>query len=116
MDGIENAKIVRTSLGVEDHGIMTAYLHMEFACGGQAFGGYALDQYNKTCKSRHGSDFGMEFVKQVLSVLEVTDWEKLPGTFCRIERENGLIVRIGHFMKENWFDPKILADSYKSAA
>ena len=39
----ENAKIRSTHLGKEDHGIMTAYLSLDFGGGCQSFGGFAFE-------------------------------------------------------------------------
>ena len=43
------------------------------------------------------------FVVETLKTLEVSDWGKLPGTLCRIRRERGLIVAVGHIIKDQWF-------------
>lgn len=108
---IENAVVTGTSLGAEDHGIFTAYVYVEgrgFGCG---FGGYALDKYNPDSNERRATAFGMDFIVQVLNTLDVTSWEKLKGTHCRVETEGwgGGILRIGHIIKDKWFDPKALA-------
>jgi hypothetical protein len=63
-------------------------------------------------KRRVGSAYGMEFISRIISTLEVASWEKLPGTVCRVEHEgwDGKIIRIGHFMKDKWFDPRDLKE------
>jgi hypothetical protein len=109
---IRNAKIVKTTLGVEDHGIFSAWLHVDFGGSGQGFGGYALD--GKPAKRngqsiRRGTAFGCDFITGILRTLEVDTWEKLPGTFCRVDGSDGLANRIGHLLKEQWFDPNELA-------
>ncbi len=118
---IENARIKSTHLGEEDHGIFTAMLTlMTGESQAQGFGGYCLDtpkkDENGTFLRRAGTAFGMEFVIQVLETLEVSSWEKLPGTYCRIDRESSScssgIRRIGHILKDRWFDPKELAKEY----
>ena len=114
MTTIENARIKSTRLGKEDHGIFTCYIHLEYNGSGQSFGGYGLDrntlssENGYTLPKRIGSVFGMTWIMSVLRVLEVDSYESLPGTVCRVKREDGLVVSIGHFMKEHWFDPKVL--------
>lgn len=94
MKTIQNAKIQTTTLGFEDHGIMTAWLHLEYEGAGQGFGGWAL-----TDKAMY------DFVKGVLDTLEVDEWEKLKGVHCRVEGSHMKIERIGHIIKDKWFDP-----------
>jgi len=106
-----NAKIDKTMLGREDHGILTAFLYLDYGGFQQGFGGYTLDQYDKETKCRIGTAFGTEFIAQILKVLEVSSWEQLPGTHCRARIENNLIRAIGHILKDQWFDPKVVAES-----
>jgi len=112
---IDNAFITGTSLGFEDHGILTARVFVEFDSGGCAFGGYAMDNYDAIAKRRTGTAFGCQFVMDVIQTIGVEKWEDLKGKHCRVEHEGlgGRILRIGHFMKNQWFDPKVLADRFK---
>lgn len=103
---IENGRIVRTSLGYEDHGMFTLYLHLEFGIGGCAYGGYALDSYDKDKKQRLGTAYGHQSIIAILQTLELERWEQLPGTFVRVEHEGlgGGVRRIGHLLKDRWLD------------
>lgn len=107
-DGIRNARIERVSLGYEDHGILTAMLMMDYGqYGHQGFGGYGLDRH------AGGSGFGRKpslalgtFVQGVLKTLEVDEWEKLAGKYCRVLIEDGMARAIGHPLKDIWFTPR----------
>jgi hypothetical protein len=114
---IKNARIAATTLGREDHGIMTAWLHLEGYGWGISFGGYAMDQYDKAAKKRVGSAYGIAFLIGVLDAVGVDSWEKVKGQHVRVELEGwgGKALRIGHITKDTWFDPKALADSMRSA-
>ncbi len=103
-----NARIRSTHLGEEDHGIFTCYLNLDYDGAGQSFGGYSLDEYRgERGKGRRvGTAYGMEFIKKILDTLEVGAWEKLPGTVCRVVADHGKVHRIGHFLKDQWFDPR----------
>ena len=104
----QNAKITRTSLGTEDHGILSAWLYLEFEGGGQAFGGWALDGARKTGEAeRTDSAACGAFISGVLRTVEIDLWEKLPGTIVRIRRhkERDTIIAIGHAYKDRWFEP-----------
>ena len=112
---IANARISKTMLGFEDHGIFTCYVFVDGEGWGCGFGGYALDVWNKERKSgrgeREGTAYGAQFIVSILRTLEIDSWEKLPGTPVRVETEGigGRILRIGHYLKNRWFDPKELA-------
>jgi len=108
---ILNARITRTTLGTEDHNILTAFLEFSGDGWGCGFGGYGFDEWDATQRTRVGHAYGMEFIRRVLTTLEVSTWEKLPGTYARVESSGlgGRIHRIGHIMKDQWFDPEELA-------
>lgn len=115
MKSIQNAVIESTMLGREDHGIMTAYVFLKCEIGSAGFGGYALDGYDEASKERIGVAFGIAFIMNVLDIVEVDKWEKLPGKPCRVDTEGwgGRILRIGHFMKDKWFDPAQLGETMR---
>ncbi|WNT44965.1 hypothetical protein SEA_ABBYDAISY_72 [Arthrobacter phage AbbyDaisy] len=75
--------IKRTSFGFEDHGIVTAYLHVEWPGGGIGAGGYTLDSPRKNEDGKHvgrfGSAYGMDHIMRILETVGVDTWEKLPG-------------------------------------
>ena len=92
---IQNAVIRGVMLGREDHGIPTAFVQLDYDGRSQGFGGYGLD----------GAAMSV-FVLGVLDTLEVESWEKLVGKPCRADAEHTTVHRIGHFLKDRWFDPK----------
>jgi hypothetical protein len=95
----ENAKIDSTKLGIEDHGIMTAFLHLSFGGGvAQSFGGYNLTN----------SEQLKRWIKNITEVVGVEDWEELPGKYIRIENDGaGKIQKIGNLLEDKWFDPTV---------
>lgn len=81
------AKITGTMLGVEDHGILTSFLFVEYRGGGeQGVGGYALDTYDKELEERVGTAYGCEFIRRTLNTVGVHKWENIIGkhiiVFC----------------------------------
>lgn len=104
----KNATIESTHLGVEDHGIMTCYLHLKYHGSGQGFGGYALDRQNgeRDTKSRRiGTAYGCEFIKRILETVGVDRWEKLPGKHIRVRADHSKVHGIGHIIEDQWFMP-----------
>ena len=107
MREIKNAKISGTMLGLEDHGIMTCMLYLDYGGSSQGFGGYGFDEYYKKIDKRLGTAWGMEFIKRVLEICDSEKWEDLKGKYVRADSEFGCVHRIGHITKDIWFDPKV---------
>ena len=77
------AKIESTMLGVEDHGIATAYLHLKWDGSGIGVGGFCLDTPVKDADGKHshreGTGYGMDHIMQMVRTVGVSTWEKLKG-------------------------------------
>jgi hypothetical protein len=83
------AKVESTFLGVEDHGILTAIIGLDYGSAGQGAGLYTFDTYNKPREGipyapmydsdRVGSAYGMEWIRRVLEAFGVDQWESLIG-------------------------------------
>ena len=74
------AKIDSTMLGIEDHGILTAWLQCSYGGSGQGLGGYALDgPYDEEAKIRLPNAECGRWVTGVLKACGVTRWENVAG-------------------------------------
>jgi hypothetical protein len=80
----EIAKVRHTTLGYEDHGIFTAWIHFDMKGGGQGFGGHVLR-----------GEWGMQYLQRILSACGVDSWEKLPGRTVFVLRKTTLGPIIG---------------------
>ena len=112
---IRNAKITKTMLGIEEHGILTCSLTLDYGSSFQSFGGYALDERIKIMHKfshREGTKIGMIFIQKLMEVVGVRSWEELEGQHVRakIDGFNSPVSSIGHFLKDKWFTPKELFD------
>ena len=72
-------KIGDTFLGIEDHGIMSFFLHFDFGGTGQGFGGYCLDTYDGGLKKRIGTAGGLDLILGILRACGVEKWEDIKG-------------------------------------
>lgn len=107
MTYITNATITKTRLCIERGFILTAWIHLEFDCGGQAYGGRALHlskespHHDKALKYNAAGDF----ILNTLLIAGVDSWEDLPGRNIRIEKKSefGEILAIGHIVKDAWY-------------
>ena len=102
----QNGRITSTMLGIEDHGILTCMVMIEWKGGGCGFGGYAFDHSDG--ERTIGSAFGCEFIRKTLEAVGVDKWEDLKGKYVRVEHGGlgGTILRIGHIVEDRWFNPK----------
>lgn len=81
----EIATISSTSLGWEDHGILTTNLGLSWDGGGVGFGGYVLDRPAKGDRSeawpggRLGTAYCSDFLIQTMQTIGVDKWEDLKG-------------------------------------
>lgn len=104
---IKNAIIESTMLGREDHGLMTFMIFIKFdkscSCG---IGGWALDEYDKSTKTRVFQAKSMEVISKILEVVGVETWEELPGKYIRFEDDGwgSTITKIGNIIEDKWFD------------
>jgi hypothetical protein len=77
------ARIKSTMLGSEDHGILTAYIHVEGDGWGVGVGGYGLDTpvHDASGKfiGREPTAYGLDQIVQFIHTVGVTSWEKLSG-------------------------------------
>lgn len=77
------AKIESTMLGLEDHGIVTAYLHLKWDSSGIGVGGYCLDapvqNADGTHSHREGTGYGLDHLMRLTQTVGVSTWEKLTG-------------------------------------
>lgn len=94
---IENAKIVKTFLGIDaDHGIFTCVLTLDYGGSMQGFGTYDLSY----------EDYGINFLRSVLDVVGVESWEQLPGKIIRADKSYSKVFGIGNVLKNHWFYPQ----------
>jgi hypothetical protein len=61
------AKIEKTFLGLEDHGILTGFLQVTYGDAGQGIGGYSI------------SHVAGDYLERTLKACGVDSWEKLRG-------------------------------------
>jgi len=80
-------------LGIEDHGILTMWLDLDFGGTGQGFCGPALDVWSKEKDRRVGHACGSDFILEMLRLFGVDDIQDIKGRYIIALREerNGLI-------------------------
>lgn len=108
MRDVVNGRITSTSLGIQDHGILTFFVFLEATGAGQGLGGYALDGPDRQGRGfRPGWGLGLACIRKVLETVGVDEWEKLKGQLVRIkfnELGSSEPPVIGHIIEDRWFD------------
>lgn len=103
---VKNAKIVSTTLGKEDHGIMTFYITIEAHGWGCSIGGYALSGKDPVTGEYGFCGEGLEAIARICEVVGVNKWEDLPGKYIRVKDNSwgSTIDEIGNLIDEKWFN------------
>lgn len=107
---IQNAIIESASITSEDHGLLSAWVHLDYGGSHQGFGGYTL--YLPNNFKHHAKDAGYagHFIFRTMQVAGVGKWENLKGKTVRVkltqEGLGGRIIAIGHIVNDDWFCPE----------
>src|SRR4051812_35908666 len=102
-----NAIIKSARITNDDHGLLSAWLDLDYGGSGQGFGGYALylpKSYSHSLQSEQANYAG-RFIWRVMEVADVERWDQLPGKTIRARCEHSRVHAIGHIVKDDWFDP-----------
>ena len=99
----KNAVIKGASLMIEDHGILSSFLTLDYGGSGQGFGGYFL--YSPSAWKEQDKGWTGHFIWRVLETVGVEDWSQLKGEVIRVRIESNFAVAIAHPISDNWFYP-----------
>ena len=105
---IENAKIIKVSLNMADHGCLTLDLILKGNGWGCVFGGYILGKGSLGSKKFEGSAKGMEAIMRIMDTIGVENLEDAKGKYVRVKLGDwgDSISCIGNIIEDKWFDYK----------
>ena len=101
---IKNAVIKSATLTIADHGLLSAYLNLDYGGSGQGFGGYCL-YLPKSFTHHNMMSVAGHFIFRCMEIAGVERWEDLPGKTIRVKGGWSNIDAIGHIVKDDWFNP-----------
>lgn len=103
----KNAVIKSAVISAADHGVLTAWLHLDYGGSGQGFGGYALYLPESFRHHSKGSMQAGHFIWRVMEIAGVDDWARLAGKTIRVRASHSGVEAIGHIVKDDWFEPAV---------
>jgi hypothetical protein len=98
---VKNAVIKNMSLNTDNHGLLSAWIDLDYGVTCQHFGGYALYLPDNRIDS-----FAGYWIFRVLEIAGVSEWKDLPGKAIRVKATSGRVIEIGHIIKDDWFNPE----------
>jgi hypothetical protein len=101
----KNAVIEKVRITNEDHGLLSAWVYLDYGGSGQGFGGYALYLPKDFRHSTNHRNYCGHFLWRVMEVAGVSDWGHLQGKTVRVRADQSKVHAIGHIIKDDWFDP-----------
>lgn len=102
---IRNAIIESAEITSNDHGLLTAWINLDYGGSGQGFGGYSL--YLPKSFTHHTLESAAgHFIFRCMEVAGVTEWSRMKGKTIRARAAFGNVAAIGHIVKDDWFCPE----------
>ena len=100
----ENAVITGAEISNDNHGLLSAWVYLDFELGSQGFGGYALYLLKSFTHHKKESPAG-HFIFRTMQIAGVSKWSELAGKTVRVKHNNSTVWEIGHIVKDDWFCP-----------
>jgi hypothetical protein len=101
----KNAIIKKATIDIQDRGLLTIWLELDYGGSCQGFGGYALYLPQSFKHHDREAPYTGHFIYRVLEIAGVGQWEQLAGKTIRVQAEQSKIHAIGHIVKDDWFNP-----------
>jgi len=102
---LKNAVIKSASIFIGDHGMLTAYIHLDFGGSSQGFGGYVLEGGSRGFA--RSKNYCGHFIRRALDVVGVENWEDLKGKSVRVLSTHHKVRAIGNIIADEWFCPDV---------
>jgi hypothetical protein len=98
-----NAVITDASIGFADHGILTAFIRLDYGGEVQVFGGCRFYSPKAGISGKNCAGY---FIYRVLETAGVDRWEQLKGKAVRVRADHAHVEAVGNIIKDVWFEPE----------
>ena len=105
MKEVKNAVIRSATLSIADHGLLSSFVHLDYGGSGPGFGGFVLGKPGDSLHEQGG--YAAHWICRVLQIADVMEWGELRGRSVRVSADSGKVHAIGHFLRDEWFEPSI---------
>ncbi len=113
---VKNAVIEGATITNDDHGLLSAWVHLKYGdSGGQGFGGYSLYLPKDFRHSNNQKNYAGHFIWRVMEVAGVDEWARLAGKTVRVKAEHAKVHEIGHIINDDWFNPSVDFKKFQEA-
>lgn len=100
----KNAVIEAARIGLNERGFLECDLTLNYGGSCQGFGGFALHLPQHYTHHTLNTAAG-EYIMNVLKIADVDDFARLVGRCIRVSADWKKVYKIGHIVREEWFDP-----------
>jgi hypothetical protein len=101
----KNAVISDATITNDDHGLLSAWIYLDYGGSGQGVGGYALYLPSNFRHATNQKNYAGHFIWRVMAVAGVSKWSQLQGKTVRARCNYSKVYALGHIVKDDWFDP-----------
>lgn len=103
---IRNAIITDAIITVEDRGLLSGWVYLDYGGTSQGFGGVSL-YLPKNFKNHEMLSCAGHWIYRIMQVADVERWDKLKGKTVRVRTSWTDVKAIGHIVKDDWFEPGV---------
>jgi hypothetical protein len=100
---LKNAVITGAEIGIDDRGLLSSQIRLDYGETSQSFGGYTL--YLPVSFSHHRiHSLAGHWIFRIMEIAGVREWSDLPGKSIRVKATFDRVIEIGHIVKDDWFN------------